>query len=247
MRCMLWEGILAMKQHFMLIGNFVQMLAAGTLAASALALLAVTALSAAGVLPWLELQVNFGTPLPLAGIGVQIGTTLLLLVLASYIPASYRVAQLEMAHRNFEVGMDDVTRAYRAAHMADRAETFEIRREFDAVRQRYKFLKDQPDLKDIDDELLVIAAQMSETSRDLADRFSDRRIARVREGLERRAEDAQSLESQVRAIRNEKDKLTKMRGEAEVSESEFRRQVDALQDEFVSLTQLKDVKDGTRH
>lgn len=236
-----------MKQHLVIIGTFVQMLSAGILAASAFGLLTVTALSAAGVLPWLELQVNFGTPVPLAGAGVQIGATLLLLVLASFIPASYRVAHLEMTHRRFEVDMDDVTRAYRAAHMADRAETFEIRREFDAVRQRYKFLKDQPDLKDIDDELLVIAAQMSETSRDLADRFSDRRIARVREGLQRRAEDAQSLENKVHAIRNEKNKLAKLQEEAEVSESEFRKHLEALQAEFVSLAQLKNVKDGTRH
>ncbi|MEM8804306.1 MAG: hypothetical protein AAGF55_17415, partial [Pseudomonadota bacterium] len=120
-------------------------------------------------------------------------------------------------------------------------------REFDAVRQRYKFLKDQPDLKDIDDELLVIAAQMSETSRDLAERFSDRRIARVREGLQRRAEDAESLEAQLLAIRAENEKLAKMRTDAEMSESAFRKQVDVLQAEFASLTDLKDVKDGTRH
>lgn len=236
-----------MKHQLTLIGNFAQMLAAGALAATALGMLAVTALSTAGVLPWLELQLSFGAPMPLAGVGVQIGATLLLLVLASYIPASFRVAKLEMSHRRFEVGMDDVTRAYRAAHMADRAETFEIRREFDAVRQRYKFLKDQPDLKDIDDELLVIAAQMSETSRDLAERFSDRRIARVREGLQRRAEDAESLEAQLLAIRAENEKLAKMRTDAEMSESAFRKQVDVLQAEFASLTDLKDVKDGTRH
>ena len=196
---------------FALLANLFQLFAAGVLAVAAFALLVVTMLAAAGVLPWLEVTATFGAaPVPWAGQALQIGGTVLLIVLASYLPASYRVTRLEHAHRRFEIDMDDVTRAYRAAHLADRAETFEMRREFDAVRERYRFLKEQPDFAEMDDMLLTIAAQMSEQSRELADKFSDKKIQRLQEQLRHRRQDVDALLDRSASLRKKAANLKAM-------------------------------------
>jgi len=208
------------NSKFLPLANLVQLFAAGLLGLAALAMLIVTVLSAVGVLPWLEISAAFGaTPVPWAGHVVQIGGTALLVVLTSFLPSSLRVARLENAHRRFEIDMDDITRAYRAAHMADRAETFEMQREFDAVRERYRFLKEQPDFEDMDDMLLTIAAQMSEQSRELADRFSDKRIARLQESLRHRRQDVDALLDRSLMLRKKAAKLKAMSDSVEDDEA----------------------------
>ena len=210
--------------------NVIQVFSFILLSLAAAALLIATSLSAAGVLPWVELTASFGgTAVAWAGPAAQIGLTVLLLIMVSYIPASYRVARLEHSHRTFEINMDDVTRAYRAAHYADRAETFEVRREFDAVRERYKFLKDQPDLAAIDDDLLTIGAQMSEQTRELAETYSDRNLSRVRESLLQRREDADALEAKLAQIKADTDALELLRKGIGVTDEELAMRVASLQ------------------
>ena len=219
-----------LTKHLAPIMNLIQIFAFVVLGLAALAMIVVTSLSAAGVLPWLGLTATFGgTAIAWAGPAAQIGFTALLAIIATYIPASYRVAQLEHTHRRFEIDMDDVTRAYRAAHYADRAETFEVRREFDAIRERYKFLKGQPSLAEISDDLLTIGAQMSEQSKALAETYSDRNLARVRENLLQRREDADALEAKLTQIKADTAELELLRKNIGVSDEELAIRVASLQ------------------
>lgn len=199
--------------------NWLQALGLASIVILFLASLITTCLSALGVLPWLSVEIAFGeTSLQNAGAYVQIGMTVFLLTLLTFIPSSLRVMRLEHAHRRFEIDMDDVTRAYRAAHIADRSEVFEMRREFDAVRERYRYLKSQPDLEDMDDMLLTIAAQMSEQSKDLAERFSDNRMQRLREQLRHRRQEVDELMRKAQSLRNEADALKTLSDDIEDDE-----------------------------
>ncbi len=230
-------------RHLAPMAHILQVLAAGVLVLAALASFVLTSLSAAGVQPWLSITAAFGgTTLPWAGPAFQIGVTVLLVAVAAFLPSSLRVARLEHSHRLFEIDMDDITKAYRAAHMADRAEMFEMRREFDAVRERYKFLKEKTNLSEIDDQLLIIGAQMSEQSRDLAERFSDRRVARVREGLERRREDVDTMEARLDEIQAKAVKLARMRDDVEIDNDQLEARIDALRAEL-NVLRRKDPKD----
>lgn len=225
-----------LSKHLSPVMNIVQIFAFVVLGIAALTLLVVTSLSAAGVLPWIGVTATFGeTAIPWAGPAVQIAFTALLVIMATYIPASYRVARLEHTHRRFEIDMDDVTRAYRAAHYADRAETFEVRREFDAVRERYKFLKDQPSLAGISDDLLTIGAQMSEQTKELAETYSDRNLARVRENLLQRREDANALEAKLDQIKADTAELELLRKGLGVSDDELAARVASLQGALIEI------------
>ena len=157
-------------QSYLKIVNIGQLAAMALLGGAALVGAVASGLAFTGILPWPQLSVTYaGAAVPWAGMALQLGVTALLVMVALFLPSTRRVLQLETSHRAFEVNMDDVTRAYRAAHMADRAETFQMRREFDAVRERYQYLKDQPDMAEIDAELLTMAAQMSAQSSELAE------------------------------------------------------------------------------
>ena len=127
----------------MINNNILRLTEAGQVAAMAVfglsAVLGVTAtgLAFAGLLPWLEFVITYGdTQITWAGMAVQIGVTMLCILIAVFLPSTRRVLRLEESHRRFEIDMDDITKAYRAAHMADRAELFDMRREFDAIRER---------------------------------------------------------------------------------------------------------------
>ena len=192
-----------------------------------------TSLSVAGVLPWPEIVLSYaGQPVPWFGMAAQIGLTVLLVLLSLYLPSSRRVLRLEASHRRFEIDMDDITRAYRAAHWADRKEMFDMQREFDAVRERYQHLKSQPELAEMDAELLTIAAQMSEQTRDLASVYSDAKVTRVRDQLVQRRADAQTLETQIQKAHANLRDLKRMMQDVNVEEDKVASQLRTLQDEI---------------
>jgi hypothetical protein len=223
------------------LANLFQLFAAGLLALAALALFSITVLSAVGVLPWLEIAATFGAaPVPWAGQAAQVGVTILLIVLASFLPASYRVVRLEHSHRRFELDMDDVTRAYRAAHMADRAEVFEMQREFDAVRERYRFLKNQHDFEEMDDLLLTMAAQMSEQSRELASQFSDKRLKRLTESLRHRRQEVDTLLDHSASLRKEAAKLKVISDSVEDDDARAIANLMAAEDDITPKTAVGD-------
>lgn len=187
--------------------------ALGTVLASLVFLFALAALclfcaSALGILPWLDLPARFGdTLLPNAGAWVEAAAAALGLILVLYMPAHNRVLALERSHRRFHMNMDDVARAYRTAHEADRAGHFALSGEFDAMRERLGWMRKHPDLGGLEPELLELAAQMSLFSRDLAGIYSDEKVERARTFLRQRQEEVETTAERLRLARNTCDEL----------------------------------------
>ena len=110
-----------------------------------------TVTCAFGLTPWLQLELQFGdVVVPNAGVYVQFFLAALSLALCSFLPASARVMALENSHRNFTIQMQDVARAYYAAHSADRDGVYKLRHEFDSIRERIAHLREHPDLSDLE-------------------------------------------------------------------------------------------------
>ncbi|WP_216646455.1 MULTISPECIES: DNA repair protein [unclassified Roseivivax] len=157
------------------------------LIAAGLAALLATLAAALGHLPWLDLSLSFGgTVYPQAGMAVQIAGTALIVGLLAYLPGNARVLALENSHRKFHITMEDVTRAYRIAHAADRTGVFNLKSEFDSVRERIAYLRDHPDLAELEAPVIEVAAQMSHLSRDLARVYSDDAVRRATDFLTQR-------------------------------------------------------------
>jgi len=176
-------------------------------AACAAALTTSSIMAGLGFWSWVEIPLNYaGTPVESAGMYLQIFATVLAAGICFFLPANARIMLLENSHRRFTVSMDDVARAYGAVHAADRGRTFRLSSEFDAVRERLAYLRDHPDLSTLEPALLETAAQMSHISRELAEVYSDDKIARARDFLKQRQEEISIFNSrldQAKAISTE--------------------------------------------
>ncbi len=201
-----------------------------------LALLVATGLAFGGVIPWIDLAVSFGgEPVPWAGKAMQIGLTALFLLLAVYVPTNRHVMMLDAAHRNFALSMDDITRAYQAVHLADRRKAFEMNREFDAIQERFEYLRKHPDLPEVDAELLTIAAQMSEQSRDLARNFSEERVQHAEQSLQHRKQEAEELQTRIQNANAVSRTLRRQIEDVEFEESSAANQLMRLREEQAEL------------
>lgn len=165
--------------------------------AAALAALGATLLATLGVLPWLTLEAGFGAASPSAGMVAQIGLTAILWVLLGTVPSGGRMLALERSHRDFRVTMTDVARAYHVAHTGDRGGAFKLSSEFDAVRERIEYLRDHPDLRLLEADVLTMAAQMSQQSHRLAEVYSDEKVARAKDFLRQRQEEAEAQKARI--------------------------------------------------
>lgn len=167
-------------------------IAIGIVGLAAAVTLAATLAATLGWAPWLSIPVGFGEGEATdAGPAVQSAMTGLLLALALILPSSARVLRLEMAHRRFAVGMDDIARAYHTAHADDRRGVFKMHTEFDAIRERLAHLREHPELGGLEPDVLEVAAQMSVQSRRLAETYADDKVARARRFLEQRQEEVE--------------------------------------------------------
>lgn len=201
-----------------------------------LSLLVATGLAFAGWIPWVELAISFaGEPVPWAGQAMQLGLTALFLLLAVYVPTNRQVMMLEATHRKFAISMDDITRAYQTVHLADRKKAFEMTREFDAVRERYEYLRKHPDLPEIDAELLTIAAQMSQQSQDLAQSFAEDRVQRAEDSLRQRKEDAVLLKNRIENANAVSRDLRRQIDDVEFEESSAASQLMRLREDLAEL------------
>lgn len=211
-------------------------LALFVICAAALAAVAATALSTAGVWPWLELEAGIGgASHPKAGMIAQIALTALCVMLAFYLPANARMLALERSHRHFALKMEDVARAYAAVHAADRSGTFDLASEFDAVKSRMLFLKDHPDLGGLEPEVLEVAAQMSQVSRELAETYSDANVARARTFLKQRQEEAAQFTARLEDAKVILHELEQWTRDVEIEESIARSQMQRLREELFAL------------
>ena len=214
-----------------------QLIAMALITLTATGLLGTAALSAAGVLPWIAFEMRYGDQaLPWAGPALQIGLGILLLLLLAFLPSARRVLRLEASHRNFDVSMDDVIRAYRLAHNEDRAGAFALRGEFDSIRDRYNFLRDHPDLAEIDAELLTIAAQMSQQSRDLAEVYSEEKVERVNAALSARKQDSAALQETIQTAHAHFRDIRHRLDDVEMDEAMVASQLSMLREEMAEIT-----------
>lgn len=216
--------------------------------ASALTLTAATIAAALGALPWLEFSAGFGgETYQNAGQMAQIGLTVLAVLLCVYLPANARIMALETSHRRFNIGMQDVARAYHAAHAADRAGLFRLSSEFDAVRERLAYLRDHPDLGTLEPDLLEVAAQMSHISRELAQVYSDDRIARARNFLTQRQQEVEAFNARLDQAKQITRELKHWCHEVELEESVAASQLQRLHEELREVLPELRLEEMLRH
>ena len=197
----------------------------------ALALLGATIAAAFGALPWLNLPLTFGeTAVPEAGMYIQIGVTALLVALVGFLPNSARVNLLESSHRKFELSMNDVARAYHHVHAADRAGAFTLSSEFDEVRERLAFLRDHPDLERVQSDVLEVAAQMGQKSKELARIYSNEKVARAKAFLSERQAEAERLQEQIVEALHTSNDIRRWTEQVEVEEAVVASQLGRLRE-----------------
>lgn len=212
-----------------------QMIFMAFYAIAGLGLLAYTVASALGQAPWLTLPLQFGSNPPVdLGWIVQIAVTLAVLGLCVYLPTNQRILRLETSHRRFAINMQDVARAYEAVHRADREGVFQLKSEFDAVRERMNFLRNHPDLSVLETDLLEVAAQMGAISHELAEVYSDERVDRARNFLTQRQQEVKLIEERLeeaKVIANDiHNWAMRVEIEEDVARSEIQRLSELLND-----------------
>lgn len=202
----------------------------GLVALTAVALVGATIAAAFGLLPWPTLSIFFGTyAVPQAGMWAQIAISVLFVILLIYLPANVRMSRLERSHRSFAIGMEDISRAYRIAHASDRAGVFALSNEFDSMRARLDHLRNHPDLRELEPELLQLAAQMSMQSRELARAYSDTKVERARTFLRQRQEDAHMLSERLTLARQICDELRRWMADLDAEERTNHQQIKRLE------------------
>lgn len=208
-------------------------LASALLTGAALAAVASCILSAAGVIPWLTMPLTFGdTVFPEAGIAVQCGIAAFLVVLSSFLPAAHRVNALERSHRDFAITMSDVAEAYRVCHAADRAGTFTLSEQFDQVKERIAFLRQHPDLGHLEPDVIEAAAQMSQTSEELARLYSDEKVSRAESFLKARQVEIAAFESRIEEAMAQSHRLRRWLEQVEVEESIAKSRIKQLEEQL---------------
>ncbi|MGJ8616942.1 MAG: DNA repair protein [Sulfitobacter sp.] len=200
---------------------------------AALALLGASMMAAIGQWSWISLSLQYqGVPIDNAGMYAQIALTVLTVSICFFLPSNRRIMQLENSHRRFSIGMNDVAQAYAAVHAADRAATFQLSSEFDAVRERLAYLRDHPDLSTLEPSLLEVAAQMSHISKELATVYSDDKIKRARDFLQQRQEEVELFNTRLDQAKGISTELKHWLHEIELEESVAAAQLDRLREEM---------------
>ncbi len=179
-----------------------------------------TALAAAvGVMPWLDLTVQWGgAQVANAGMYLQIFAAALVSSMVFFLPSNRRIMQLERSHRDFQIGMDDIVQAYHICHTADRADTFTLSSEFDAVRERLVMMRNHPDLQQLEPGILEVAAQMSQQSRQLAEVYSEEKVQRARDFLRQRQEELVTYQADIARAMEHCSELKTWRSTVEAEE-----------------------------
>ncbi len=228
------SGLLARSQ------KLIQQLSLFFIAALAAGMIGLSLASAFGLLAWPQLALSFNNvPLENAGMIAQIGLTTLVTGLLFFLPANVRMMRLEHSHRDFQVRMDDVARAYRAAHEDDRKKLFRIGSEFDSVRERLLHLRQHPDLGGLEPEILELAAQMSHEARDLADIYATEKVERARLFLRQRQQEVEKVQENLSLARTSIDELRHWMLQVETEEGVAAKQIGLLErDLFELLPQL---------
>lgn len=227
---MSFHSVLSVVQHFLQRVSTIGFLCAAVFLGFA------TTMATLGIWPWLEFQASFGgTVYENAGQIAQIGLTVLAILLCVYLPSNLRIMALESSHRNFSLGMKDVARAYAIAHAGDREGVFHLSSEFDAVRERLAFLREHPDLATLEPAVLEVASQMSQISHELADVYSDEKVARARNFLRQRQEEIETFQNRIDRAKLMVEELKHWTHEIRIEESLAAQQMERISDELLDL------------
>ncbi len=192
-----------------------------------------------GLAPWLSFTASFGeTTIPYAGMIAQLFFAALALSLCFYLPSNRRILELEKSHRDFHISMDDVARAYAVAHKADRENEFSLSSEFDAVRERIQFMRDHPSLETLEPSVLEVAAQMGSEARELAEIYSDEKVARARSFLKQRQEEIEQYRDRLTLAQNTVKDLKRWSQQVHVEDSVVQAQMARLEEDLAELLPL---------
>lgn len=195
-----------------------------------------TGLAAAGVLPWLSLSATYGdVSVTDLGMYLQIGLSLFAIAMCFFIPANTRMLKLENAHRDFSISMEDVARAYQVCHAADRTGAFSLSSEFDSVRERMSYLRDHPDLRSLEPAVLEVAAQMSHESRDLAEIYSDDKMARARMFLRQRQQEIDTFSERMAMAKQTISEIRRWSQQVNVEEAVQATQLERLEKDLLEV------------
>jgi len=205
-------------------------MAKGLLIAVAIAAVATCLLAALGVMPWLSLKTATSTgALMEIGTFVQLGLAAFLVLLLAFLPGVNRIASLEKSHRDFAISIEDIAYAYQVSHATDRAGTFNFAAEFDSVRARLDHMRKHPHLGALEPELLDLAAQMSHTSRDIADVYSDQKVRRAKAFLEERQHEINDFQDRLKMALGITADLKRWRDDLDADDRETERQLERLE------------------
>ena len=238
--------ISAVRSGVVAINWFMQRLMFAIVATLGLAALAYTVASATGFAPWLEMTATFGgIAYPQAGVVVQIAVTVVLVGLCFFLPANARIMALETSHRRFQIGMEDVARAYRLSHASDRDGVFKLKSEFDSIRERMAYLKDHPDLAELEPSVLEIASQMSHVSKDLAETYSDASVNRARDFLIQRQQEIEDFNERLDQAKATAAQMRVWMDKVELEEQVAQAQLNRLNEELAEiLPELRSTDDA---
>ncbi|KAA8607402.1 DNA repair protein [Salipiger aestuarii] len=199
-------------------------------------LVAYSLAAALGLVPWLILPLAFGdVTFVNAGIWIQVGLATLAFSLMFFLPGNARIMALETSHRSFHMGMRDVAKAYSAAHRADREGVFTLSSEFDSVRERMAFLRDHPDLGDLEPSVLEVAAQMSHVSRELGQTYSDSNVQRARDFLTARQQEIADFNTRLIEAKAVATEIRQWHMQVELEEDVAEAQLARLCDELARI------------
>lgn len=201
-----------------------------------LMLVVATGMALVGVWPWIDLPVMWnGAHVAQAGMYAQIALTIFAITLCFFLPTNARILQLENSHRAFSVGVNDITRAYHAAHHADRDGTFALGDAFESTRERLAYLRDHPDLGMLEPELLELAAKMSHISRDLAQAYSDDKVERARAFLQQRQFEIEQFNDRLEQAKAIHGEFSTWIARLDLEENVARAHLERLLDEMERL------------
>jgi hypothetical protein len=195
-----------------------------------------TVLDASGQLHWQQLMhpieryvVNDN------GIVLQISICLFLVLAALLLSTLSRLARLERLQKTSALSLPDIATAYRLSHAADRKGAFALVGEFDQMRLRMDHLRNHPDLQDLQDDLLQIAAQMSMQTRDLARIYSDENVKGATDFLRQRQLDVQALSDQLTIARTTCDELLACSNTVDADDDQIRQHIEQLEHELKDI------------
>ena len=223
----------AYGQIAQVIVQYVAVVAVGLMA---LALTAASLMAAIGQWQWIDIGLGYGgAPVENAGMYAQLAVTGMAIALCFFLPTNRRIMRLETSHRDFTINMQDVARAYSAAHAADRTDVFRMSSEFDSVRERLNFLREHPDLSTLEPRVLEVAAQMSQTSKELAEIYSDERVKRARQFLTQRQTEVEQFKARMKQAKVVSTELKQWLHEVEMEENVASVQLERFREEMRDL------------